>query len=205
MLKLVKQQCLTIITNLKIQNKKKMIKGRDYTTWCRFTDYLASNTLDLGCDDTIPGPTGSAAEIELTVIKREAGVSWRRRCSIVDSFSSQVVTGVHVGSERHQQFDQVHHVSSSCVVQGRLMELHWIHLGACRKLSLAVCFDSWVRYSWKRACIFQKIFKLLLSEIFPLNALLQKYYKKKKQQCLFTKILTWSLQIVHRTCGQIHT
>lgn len=75
-------------------------------------------------------------QLELAFIKLEAGVSWRPGCSVVDGFSAQVVAGVHVSSKRHQQLDHVKHVASSCVVQGRLVELHRVDLGTCRKVAI---------------------------------------------------------------------
>lgn len=66
----------------------------------------------------------SEAVQEFTFIKPEAGVRGRCRRRVVYRFSSQVVASVHIGSELHQELDQVHHVDPCCMVQSCLMELH---------------------------------------------------------------------------------
>lgn len=96
-------------------------------------DYL-STTADvktsLRCRRTAVFSAEAEKQVDrVTFIKVDAGGRGRPGGRVVCRLSSKVVSGVHDSSGFHQQLDHVHHVDSSCMMQSRLVERHWIHVG----------------------------------------------------------------------------
>lgn len=68
---------------------------------------------------------------ELTLIELEAEIRGRSHVGVVDGFSFQVISGVHVSPKLNQELDQINVFNFGCVVKRRLMQLGGIHVCPC--------------------------------------------------------------------------
>lgn len=58
---------------------------------------------------------------ELTLIELEAEIWGRAHAGVVDGFSFQVISGVHISPKLNQELDQINVFDFGCVVKRRLM------------------------------------------------------------------------------------
>lgn len=65
---------------------------------------------------------------KLTLVELEAEIRGRAQAGVVDGFSVQVVSGVHISPKLNQELNQVDVFHFGCMVKGRLMELGGVHV-----------------------------------------------------------------------------